>query len=303
MQQTCESGRRCLEYRRKRRVGAHIARQGQGQVYSAYIAIFIVFFGVVYLISASKAGTWIAENWIAPALKSGSKAAATVVSKPEPSAEPVTVVMETISQELVLPEKRAYALQIGVYADQNNAVKQSEALSKIGAAGYVLSDGDRYRVLASAYEDEESAKKVSGQLLAEGIESRTHTLIRAKRTLKATGTSAQLTQAQKALNAVDPLLASLYEAFLDFDKNKESVSAGLAAITAIRSSVAEQVSSLSAISAQSGALDALISYYTDVLAALDAQLAKTDASVVEFSSGLKQLYITALLAWDAVDSQ
>lgn len=292
-----------MEYRRKRRVSTHITRQGQSQIYSAYIMIFIVFFGVVYLFSASKAGTWVAENWIAPVLRSGKKAETSIVSKPEPSAEPVTVVMDTISQELVLPEKRAYALQIGVYADQNNALKQSEALSKIGAAGYVLTDGDRYRVLASAYEDEESAKKVSGQLLAEGIESKTHTLIRTKRTLKATGTSAQLTQAQKALNAVDPMLASLYEAFLDFDKNKASVSDGLVAITAIRSTVAEQVNALTAISAQSGALDGLISYYNGVLAALDAQLAKSDASVVEFSSGLKRLYIAALLAWDAVDRQ
>ena len=99
------------------------------------------------------------------------------------------------------------------------------------------------------------------------------------------------------------MLASLYEAFLEFDKNKQSVSEGLAAITAIRSTVAEQVNALSAISAQSGALDALISYYNGVLAALDAQLTKTDASVVEFSSGMKRLYITALLAWDATDSR
>ena len=251
-------------------------------MYTAYIAIFVVFFGVVYLISASKAGTWVAENWIAPVLRVGGQQATDVLSKPEPSAEPVNVVMETISQELVLPEKRAYALQIGVYADRNNAVKQSESLAAIGAAGYVVEDGGRFRVLASAYEDEESAKKVSGQLLAEGIESRTYTLARAKRTLKATGSSLQLTQAQKALDGVDVLIKRLYDAFLDFDKNKATVSAGLATVTAIRATAAEYASALSAISAQSGTLDELIAYYQAVLSALDAQLAKTEASVAEF---------------------
>ncbi len=281
-----------MEYHRKRRGGN---QPRYGAAYPAYIAVLIVFFGIVYLISASKAGTWVAENWIAPVLKR-SDAEPDKTAASEQSAAPVTVVIDEISREIVLPAKSFYALQIGVYADQGNASAQSDALTAIGAAGYILQDGDRYRVLASAYPDRESAQKVTSQLLGEGVESRVHTISRTEKVLKITGTSEQIETVFRAVERVDTLQSALYDAVVAFDKEKQSVADGIAALRQIERQTEQTYQAVSELSIERGALAGIDSFYTGALERLDTVIAMEGASAPEFSSALKALYIRSLLS-------
>ena len=55
------------------------------------------------------------------------------------------------SEDIALPALTCYTLQMGVFSSAENAQKQSDTLKSQGAGGYVLQDGDRYRVLAAGY--------------------------------------------------------------------------------------------------------------------------------------------------------
>lgn len=281
-----------MEYRRNRR---RPRRAGGTSTFPAYVAVCAVFFGIIYLVSASRAGTWVANNWIAPALKSSDNA---ISSTAEPSVRPTpeTVVIDQMTQEAVLPERLFYALQIGVYADEDNANAQALALAKIGAAGHVLVDGERYRVLASAYPDRESAQKVAAQLLNEGIESRVHVLTRAERRLTASGTGKQVESITRAVGQVDEVLDALYQAFISFDKDRLSVADGILSLRGMEQTArsAAQALDTESFSADS-ALGGVDHFYEIVIERLDALFEMGASSTPAFSSALKEFYITAVL--------
>ncbi len=283
-----------MEYRRRRRGG--VSRK-QMAATPAYIAIFVVFFGIVYLLSASRLSTYIAENWIAPVLKNTVETAPPAMTAPGTSAEPVTVVMDTVTKEITLAERTTYALQMGAYSRQENAQAQSNALKAIGAAGYVLQDGERYRVLASAYKDAESADKVAAQLLAEGVESRQLPLTRSKRVFTVTGTVKQIEAIQNAVEGVDPMIGQLYDAYVAFDKEQQSVSQGIAGLSEIRMDVQRHLTALSEVDSGETAISEVNEFYQTVDDGLAELIANDGASVPALSSGIKQLHIQALLAW------
>lgn len=284
-----------MEYRRRRRVThAPVPGPGRGGAAAAYAAVAIVFLGIVYLIGASKLSAWVAENWIAPVLKR-SDPSALQADGTTPSPTPETIVIDELTQELKLPGRTFYAIQIGVYADRANADAQSLSLRAIGAAGCVLQDGERFRVLASAYSDKSDAQSVSAQLLAAGVENRLHTLSSMERTLTLTGTTQQLTSVNSAANGVDALLESLYALSIDFDKNQRSVAEGMAALTRIQAqadNVSSQLANLGVSSADGlGGLDTFYATVRDESAPL---LAAHDMEMPAFSSGLKNLYLCAI---------
>lgn len=282
-----------MEYRRRRRVGHGNTRHSGTS--TAYVAVFIVFFGIVYLLSASKIGTWVANNWIAPAL---SRTDATL-SKPTgatPAPTPETVIVQELEQTFTLPESTFHAIQIGVYAERANADAQSAALRAVGAAGYVLPDGDRFRVLASAYPDVLSAQTVSAQLLEAEIESRLHTLSRGEKKLTSTGTQQQLAVLGDAIDGVDPLLGALYDACIAFDKEKQSVADGIAAIVLLQSRAERVCTELAALPAEpSEGLAQIKAFYESVLEQTSVLAQAEEREQAAFSAGLKHMYLTALM--------
>lgn len=296
-----------MEYRRKH-TKSYRQRQGQagggracsgylraGQSGSAYWLIGIVFFGIVYLIGASKAGTWVAVNWIAPALRQSS-AALPSTAEPAFVQTPAALIDSDATREMTLPEKTFYALQIGVYADEENAKAQSSALKKIGAAGYILKDGERFRVLASAYQDKESAAKVADQLTREGIESRIYTIVRTRRTFKITGNAGQIEAVYRAVERTDALLESFYNAFLAFDRDKQSVTDAITALHAIKTETETLHEAVVQVNAADGSLGGMDTFYDAVVMRLGQLTDMAAVGTVEFSAALKELYLAALLS-------
>ena len=125
-----------MEYRKRnrsrirRRSSAQPAPSGAGRVITALLIIG----AIVYIVSASAAGTWIAKNIIAPIFDmlasnkptttdadiSGNNEDVIVLSGDE-TAEPASAA----SDELSLPALNCYALQMGAFSEIANA--QSEA--------------------------------------------------------------------------------------------------------------------------------------------------------------------------------
>ncbi len=289
-----------MEYRRRRR--NRYTPQHSG-TFPAYLLVVAIVGLSVYLFSASKAGAWVAENWIAPALSRASMESADTPAKQPSNAAPTTAPVteaaaQTVTRKVEIPAKTYYALQIGVYDSAENAERQAEELRRIGAAGFVLADGERYRVLAAAYPDDASLKKVAAQLRNEGVESASYTFACGARTLTATGDAAQLDALEGAAQALETYLTALYDAVIAFDQREQKIEDGKASLTTLTKALSAASSDLvevGATSDEAGALSGLLEKLAEAAqAAADAESAERTA----FSAALKRLYLSAIQAYE-----
>lgn len=220
-----------MEYRRRKQTGY---QPKHGGAYPAYIAVFFIFFGIVYLISASAAGTWVAKNWIAPIFKEKVNDVDwnSTIKTPAPAvASPDTTAMPADRQvSFTAPVYICYGLQIGVYENTEHALAQSVALQKIGAAGYILPDGNRYRVLAAGYPDEASVKSVADQLLQEGIESRTYVIKSGSRKLTVSASEDVAAAMETAVQGMTVLLEHFYNQTISLDKGETTLPSAISLI-------------------------------------------------------------------------
>ena len=243
-----------MEYRRKRktasrrRASSHSAARrnsaSAGGAGRAIVSLLMVG-GIVYLVSASAAGTWIAENVMAPMISafSGNNDAdndgtqdATNTQTPDGSLSTSVDLSAGASSQSVtsaqvsLPALDCYMLQMGVYSSKSNAEAQAETLQTQGAGGYILEDAStgetRYRVMASGYEDAESAKSVKNRLVDEGIDCTVYELSTAAATFRVTASEESIPQIEAGFAALEKAQRALSTAAIDFDKNSMSVEEG-----------------------------------------------------------------------------
>lgn len=228
-----DKGEEGMEFRRRRRRRHYAAPEGGGA--GKAILALIVIAAVVYLVSASAAGTWVAQNVVAPVFAwvddqlKGAPAAATpggTVNLPEQPQGSSEASGDTVTAEVELPAMECFALQMGVYSTETNAQTEAETLQKRGAGGYVMEDAGKYRVLAAAYTQRESLDQVREQLKTEGLDSALYTFLAPMSTLRVTATEAQLARIKDGFAALNSLQIKMAEASLTFDKEQQKPADG-----------------------------------------------------------------------------
>lgn len=258
-----------MEYRRRRR-SIHAPRR-KNTLLGAALCILLVSAAVIYLVGVSSAGTWLAENVVAPVFRTlgvGNSQS----GKPSATDDGQSTSAAVSSELLELPQLACYALQMGVYATQENAEKQAIALQGVGAGGYILQDGDRYRVLAAAYTSDEDLQKVRQQLSTEGLDSASYVLSSIKSKLIVTGTEDQIATLERALKGLITLQGELSDLAIAFDRDQSSIAEGKGSITAAAQRVSGYLTEISAVSADQAILASLSDCCRDFL----AQLSKAD---------------------------
>ena len=76
-----------------------------------------------------------------------------------------------------LPETSWYLLQMGAYADPEEAHAQALLIQSMGAGGYIYEDEQGFnRVFAAAYEDQESLLQVQQQVRSSGYENTAYSI-------------------------------------------------------------------------------------------------------------------------------
>ena len=76
-----------------------------------------------------------------------------------------------------LPETSWYLLQMGAYADPEEAHAKALAIQSMGAAGYIYEDEQGFsRVFAAAYPDQESLLLVQQQVRQSGFENTAYSI-------------------------------------------------------------------------------------------------------------------------------
>ena len=136
----------------------------------------------VFLLSTSYLGDKLVDRYITPAFAKIMGRAVT----PEPSGLPAMAakqeVMPSASPTLEkvvfeLPETSWYLLQMGAYADPEEAHTQAVSIQSMGAGGYIYEDEQGFsRVFAAAYADQESLLQVQQQVRDSGYENTAYSI-------------------------------------------------------------------------------------------------------------------------------
>lgn len=287
-----------MEYRRRRRK-RRFAAAGGGNGTARAIAALLVVAAVVYLISASAAGTWIAQNVMAPAFAAFDNMIQRTASAKTPDAAQTSSTPRTsagneksVTGDVELPAMECFALQMGVYSDKNNADTQAQALQQRGAGGYVMEDAGRYRVLAAAYETPESLKQVRDQLTAEGLESASYTFSAPGSTLRVTATQSQLDGIASSFETLNTLQQEMASAVLVFDQQKLSADKGReTANELLKKLQTANEAFLASDGEDNPVLQATQECFTKYDEAISALAAYNSQSYVDFSAKMKYTHI------------
>lgn len=269
----------------------------------AMIALLMVA-AIVYLVSASAAGTWLAEKVMAPAFE----ALSAYTSKKEPAEEApagatdvqqvsLSTDKSSVSTDISLPALDCYALQMGVFSSSENAAKQAQTLKAQGAGGYVLQDGDRYRVLAAGYSVEAEAKEVKDRLVGEGMDCTVHQISAPGATFRVSAQQSQLDGVEAGFSALREAQAALTDAAIAFDRDDRSVGEGQSAAQSIRSTLEENMAGLAAYADSAPAIARLVAcqaLFSGELATLAQSAASTHTA---FSSELKHAQLALTKAY------
>ena len=298
-----------MEYRRKtkgRRPKRRIrANRGSGSGGSILITLLLIA-GIVYIIVTSNAGEWVAREVMAPLFSAVSRLGEKDKSgddEPkatyEPRQEGINLSQsdntETQSAKAVLPAMRCYMLQMGVFSSRENASKEAERLKKLGAAGYIISDAStgetRYRVMASGYETEQSAKSVKDRLTKEGVETALYTISTPEASFKVTAEKETVELICSAFDAFSQAEKALCEGVIEYDKNSMSVYDGQMLSRGILNGMEEKMSPISQYSNEQGTLGDILKTYSECRDQLLRLCDSSYESRVDFSSAMKYTHL------------
>lgn len=218
--------------RRRKRRKKETKSTGAGKV----IFVLLIAGALIYVFAISRVGTWLVENALVPFLETmdsflwGDDDQSEQPQKTDQS----NIVLpqsantaETVTAEAVLPAMNCYALQMGAFSELGNAQTEAASVQKMGAGGYVLKDGDRYRVLAAGYGDEGSLQQVREQLKEQQLDTTGFTIHAPQNTLRLTGSQEQIAAVEKGFAALNTLQTQLCELAIAYDRDGMSPEQGV----------------------------------------------------------------------------
>ncbi len=155
---------------------------GRGYTGRSVVFILLCCALAVFLLSTSYLGDKLVDEYITPVF-------AKIMGKsmtPEPSGipamtqgkDPLPTVTPAVDKIVFdLPETSWYLLQMGAYADPEEAHAQALSIQSMGAGGYIYEDEQGFsRVFAAAYADQESLLQVQQQVRSSGYENTAYSI-------------------------------------------------------------------------------------------------------------------------------
>ncbi|HWQ57636.1 MAG TPA: SPOR domain-containing protein [Clostridia bacterium] len=303
-----------MEYRRRRRRarakyrGRSARSSGGGSAGGAVITLMLLA-GIIYIIASSTAGEWVAKNVMAPAIaffagdKTGQEDTPddTVGNEPAPTDSGATALdlsegdAKPVSAELTFPGVSCYMLQMGVFSSLENANVEAASLQARGAAGFVIEDAStgqtRYRVMASGYEDYDSAKSVKDRLVSEGTDCTIYTLESVSAVFKVTAPEESMAGVSTGFEALANARKSLAQACIDFDKDGLAIADGKAKASEILATLENAMGPLASFAPDGGALSKILDAYAGIKASLETLSNGEYESAVDFSASMKYTYL------------
>lgn len=290
-----------MEYRkrtkpgRKRNRARSAPKRESGGTGGRLILTLILLGGAVYLISASAAGTWMAKNVMAPIFDAFSKDTGksnTVPVFSTNTGEEGSKGSDT--EEVKLSGMHVYVLQMGVYRSEDGARETADAYKKRGAGGYIMKDGDEYRVMASAYSDKDEARIVRDRLSKDGIDTAIHEISLGSISFSVTAQSTVCDTVSRAFSSLSSAVADMIDLSQEFDRDSMTVSAGRDRLNEILNDITQNKKALSDMDASDAVMGAVLNCMQKYADALKAVSGYSGDNTVDFSSDIKYTLINMI---------
>ena len=258
----------------------------------------------VFLLSTSYLGDRLVDQYVTPAFARIMGKSAT----PEPTLQPVmalaqdalptaTPAMEKVVFEL--PETSWYLLQMGAYADPEEAHAQALAIQSMGAGGYIYEDEQGFsRVFAAAYRDQESLLQVQQQVRSSGYENTAYSIHPDGIQVTLSGQGADTQRLKAAMETVQSVPGSLTDFALKYDEKSLTPAQAIQYMNelSVSLSAARQCFEGLRDTAPMGQMDEYAAWIMDSISTF---LAKSDTmSTIECGAAVKHFQIESILKYN-----
>ena len=289
-----------------RTYGSKYAERQRKAGYSGGSVIFILLCCAltVFLLSTSYLGDKLVDRYITPTF--AKIMGKTVTAEPdqmpviapvresEPSASPA---MEKIVFEL--PETSWYLLQMGAYADPEEAHVQAQAIQSMGAGGYIYEDEQGFsRVFAAAYADQESLLQVQQQVRNSGYENTAYSIHPDGIQVTLTGVGADAQKLRSAMETVQGVPGELTDFALRYDENDLSPAQTIQFLNDLSISLSAARQSFEGLKEHIPMIE-MDEYAAWIMDSISTFLAKSDTMTkIECGAAVKHLQIEAILKYN-----
>lgn len=258
----------------------------------------------VFLLSTSYLGDRLVDQYVTPAFARIMGKSAT----PEPTLQPVmalaqdalptaTPAMEKVVFEL--PETSWYLLQMGAYADPEEAHAQALAIQSMGAGGYIYEDEQGFsRVFAAAYRDQESLLQVQQQVRSSGYENTAYSIHPDGIQVTLSGQGADTQRLKAAMETVQSVPGSLTDFALKYDEKSLTPAQAIQYMNelSVSLSAARQCFEGLRDTAPMGQMDEYAAWIMDSISTF---LAKSDTmNTIECGAAVKHFQIESILKYN-----
>ena len=269
-----------MEYRRRRANARKTDSTKGGRI----LAVLIIIAAGIYFVSITSAGDWINKTIVDPVV-----AVFSANNTKNPSEDDS---LQTLNSKgnISIPMFECYMLQMGVFATESNAVELADSLISKGGGGYVLHDGDRYRVFVSGYSTLDEAKQVRDAMKLQGYDCSVHKIGTNSEEYSVSVLKGTDTTISKLEGIMFTLLSThddLMELSSNFDSNDMTVEQGVAGAKEIYEQFTSQISDTDTLPNE--VRECINSYKNDL-----EQLSNSGSvSKSEYSSMIKNAQIAA----------
>lgn len=281
-----------MRYSREQYENARMPQQRSSKGIWLFAIIIVAAVGV-YLIGAAKVGDFLSQKIVTPVVSwlTGEKPdGPTDSGNPAvlPSASPSS---DITSKEMKMSGGTVYALQVGLYAEEENAKQASQQLVSKGGAGYILKTNEGMRVLIAGYATKEDAENVQQRLSKEQqMETSIYEISTQDVTVAVSADADAISKVETAMSNANKYYSDLLGYAISFDKQQMNKEALQQSITGMKNDAATVKTNLQGLNASDNkVIGALIAYYQTVESALAK--AQNDMSEAALSSQIKEIYL------------
>ena len=281
-------------------------RRKAGKRYTGTSVLFILLCCAmtVFLLSTSYMGDKLVDRYVTPAF-------ARIMGRtvtPEPSELPVMaqapqlVPASTPAVEKIvftLPETSWYLLQMGAYADPEEAHTQAETIRSMGAGGYIYEDEQGFsRVFAAAYADQESLLQVQQQVRNSGYENTAYSIHPDGVEVTLSGESQDAQKLRSAMETIQGVPAALTDFALKYDEKGLTPAQSIQFMNELSVSLAGAQQCLDGLK-DNRPLAQMDEYVTWIMDSISTFLAKSDTmSKIECGAAVKHFQIESILKYN-----
>lgn len=292
--------------------------QGRSGGKGAIVIVILVLAAAFYLIGASKVGEFLSDNVVTPVVawvtgetpkpKESDGKHSAVSAAPEPSGSQASPSASAtadapVSKTISIDANTVYALQVGVFDQEQNAEDMAQSLRSKGGAGYIVKEGESYRVLISAYKTEAEAQNVKTRLVDEQkLDSKLYNIATEKVNIELSAPEEFLSQLEEAIQKSSETHDALLDLSLAYDKGEKTIDQVKDELKSLQENGKKIADAMGQID-QTGTVAAVSSIKTFYSRAESALGKLLDAETqVTMSSGIKSAYLDVAMARKALIS-